>query len=407
MARGQQDIAGFRRSHKKIPTSMAMQNDQAELSAKNKAVNKVKKTPNKVPLNNYSQFGQENAIGAAPTAPPARPEGGARDLAVNTIKAPISSVTASTSTEQKLDKFGNPIWSGEDEDIRVGTAGTDESTWSKRGTDMTKEELTSWQQEQKGEVQLDENGNIRQDLQDMWDRQNDQEAAQERIARQRASQEAMIRATMGAGEAGRSGAAALLQGEGGRMAESQARAAELERELGVAELGSALMNFDLAKDRYDVAEKRQAASAAMYIAQAYDVSYDEAFAMLGLPEHAKSEESKEVFTDWIAGFEDDDDDEDDDKDDDKKIKTKSEEIAEGLEEQYGDNTIGTATYDADKFKEYTYYYGETLVVDGRKIDLPNGAQPTGETQRFNDAEHAKYKYFDVNSNTTITVWVRE
>ena len=316
----QQDIAGFRRAHKRIPARMAMQDDQAELAARQQAVGSMKQAkPNKVPLTNYGQFGAQNAIGSGGTQPSNRPSspGMSRGAGVG------QTLTQQETEEQRLlrlqkeareraiGKAAQGVPSDRANQANTLMAGGGSATVDGRGValpglNMAERGAGVSIPGTKQEQDPGDPYGLRGDLQDIFDRLDDQKAAEERIARARAAQSAGVRAAMGAGETGMSGAAALLEGEAGRLAESQARAAELAQDLDVAALGSALMGFDLAKDRYDTAEKRQAASAAMYLAQAYDVSYDEAFEMLGLPDSAKSDEARETFNEWASNLGSDD-----------------------------------------------------------------------------------------------------
>lgn len=338
----QQDIAGFRRSHKKIPTRMALDDDQNEMAARQKAIGGIKGKPNKVPLNNYSQFGSQNAIGSGgiqppnrPEAPPPRPQGNAKSHGVGqkqdprgTQIAPPGSMETSARQHASRTMRQFPVAEeGLEETIESQGYSADSTYGGGTDTVVGNVDVVAAANRLGGlnvitpEPDPEDPYGWRQKLEDIANRQLDPEAAEERIARQRASQEAMIRAQMGSGEAGRSGASALLQGEAGRMAESQARAAELARELDVAELGSVLMNFDLAKDRYDDAEKRQAASAAMYLAMAYDVDYDEAFAMLGLPDNAKSDEARAAFEDYTQDLDDGFDDDGGEEEEETEVET--------------------------------------------------------------------------------------
>jgi hypothetical protein len=105
----------------------------------------------------------------------------------------------------------------------------------------------------------------------------------------------MVRAQMGAGEAGRSGASALLEGEAGRLAESQARLAEQERKTQITGLATWLMGFDMNKERYDIADKQMAQQAAINALEFKDLNYQDMMEYLSIPKSAWSKEGEIQF----------------------------------------------------------------------------------------------------------------
>jgi hypothetical protein len=259
-----QDIAGFRRSHKRIPTSVKLQGDQEEMLAKQAALGRM---------------GQTGSASATESGP----------------KKSLASYQGNANVQRRESgPIGQPSLPGPVNNRMRGDA----IAGAKKLTSKAQPVVSSQEVVEEVEVDAGDPYSLRQSLQDTYTRLDDQQAAEERIARQTAAQQATVRAAMGSGEAGMSGAAALLEGDAGRMAESQARANEVAQDLQTAALGSALLGFDLTKDRYDKAEKQQAAAAAMSWMLQYDVDYDEAFEMLNLPESAKSEEQRKIVNDW-------------------------------------------------------------------------------------------------------------
>lgn len=289
----EKDIQGYRRSHKRIPTSVALDDDQAELSARQAAIGqlggKLKgEKPKRKLLKDYSQFGMSNAKHMS-TDPTYGPESDPNDPTYDAETARAAVDEAAAEASQPVDPDGfkmNKDW----KDLLGGTYGG------------------------YPEIPVEEPSKIRQDLENWLDSQWDEDEKEKRIARQRASQEAMVRAQMGAGEAGRSGAAALLQGEAGRLAESQARVAEMERELELTGLQSWLMGFDLQKEQYDQGEREQAAQAALLGLEVYDLDYDDMWELFQLPENAKSEAARKLHNKaWKQMQEDGHYDEEDDE----------------------------------------------------------------------------------------------
>jgi len=263
MAKKMKDIAGFRASHKRIPTSVAMNDDQNEMAARTGAIDRLgaetkDKKPNKKPLADYSQFGLGNA----------------RRL--------VSDATGDESSQSY-----NPS---------DGLAGDRAGSLLTPASPTLVDPLDGKMSVQVGAMEEDALSAAEQILAG----QLDPEERERRIARARASQEAMVRSTMGAGEAGRSGAAALLEGEAGRLAESQTRIMEMQREMGLANLATYLEGFDLAKERYDDAEIRQAQLAIMYAMTYEDLSYDEAADKLGISQKARTPAAEKEANDAIA-----------------------------------------------------------------------------------------------------------
>jgi hypothetical protein len=364
-----------------------MLDDQKELAAKQKAVSnmgqggaaKAAKTGPKKPLSTYQN--QMNPIGFGSNTGPNMGGLGSTNGLTGTAESGVQA------------QLGNlPSAAGAIANYKPQASST---------TEVVEEEVTT--------DRYDPN-NIGADLYATYQRLNDQEAAEERIARARAAQEGMIRATMGAGEAGRSGAAALLQGEGGRMAEGQARAAELANDLEVAELGSALRNFDFSKERYNDTEKKQAASAIMSLINAYDVDYDEAIEMLQLPEGVASDSHRKVVEDWrTANFTDDDGDE-----------TTETETTETTETDHLGNETTNPIYGTPEaeelYEEHSYMSNQgdggwghlpQRVIDTRYISLPAGTVQNrdmwGNYPSFTDADGTVLREYKLPNGDL--VWV--
>ena len=388
------EIDGYRRSHKKIPTKMAMQDDQDELKAKQAAIGKMgpagkAQRQGIVPLANYMPGGSgldmsqarklspgggtnepntgdpntnrsdphvndggsgssgsgssgsslAGAVGGLrqPTAGEAAADKAnfdvevavaeqAAEAAVNRLREPnipevaellpgadsqinpytgafVPDITTSTSNDGTLTTgTGQTIDANQDMSRGDGTTGPSRFDVMSgeyfggggAGATVTEEEVGP-------------DGAWYDSISERIGRLDDPDAANKRVARQRAAAEAQIRATMGSGEAGRSGAAALLQGEAGRLAEEQARTAELAKELDLAELESYMMGFDLEKERYDETEKRQAMKAAYYMGSEYDMDYDAVMDFLGFNDAVRDDASRNAYNRWhetIEGFRD-------------------------------------------------------------------------------------------------------
>lgn len=382
------DITGFRRSHKRIPTAVAMDDDQNEMSAKQAAIGKMGQSPAErqgiVPLANYNRAGAGfNMNQARSISPGGNNEPDTSDPNTDRTDPQQSGSSGSTSSSassaargslanrtldqerlarnaaaQRRDDIavdehvntdpGNtlpvlpnpndpdndgvpggldpetgafvPTW-GEEAGATSSTGGTlydafgnpisisgearPDNTWRNTnlyppgfrggmgGGEGGGEEVVT-----EGEWGEGRKGGWYDSISERIDRLGDPASAEKRIARQRAAQEAQIRATMGAGESGRSGAASLLQGEAGRLAEEQARTAELAKELDLAELESYMMGFDLEKERYDAVEKRQAMKAAYYMGSEYDMDYDAVMDFLGFNDAVRDDESRRAYNAW-------------------------------------------------------------------------------------------------------------
>ena len=276
-----EDIAGYRRKHKRIPTSVALDADQAELQAKQRAIGKMgptavpgqaggaaKTNPNRKPLSSYGQFGSQNAIGMGMGGPNMGGLGGSGG------SGQLGAPNTPGNLGQSLGRIG-----GGQPAAPFNIAQLDGVTIETQG--MTPAPGEEVQEEPKDHEELYNR------VKEIFNEQLDPVAREERITRQRAAQEAAIRASMGSGETSMSGAAALLEGEAGRMAESQARTMELEREMGIAGLGLELAGYDLDKERYDMNEKRGLAMSALFAAEYVDAdSAEELMNLLNIPEAA-------------------------------------------------------------------------------------------------------------------------
>tara|TARA_R110000824_G_scaffold44207_10_gene128752 strand:- start:1627 stop:3129 length:1503 start_codon:yes stop_codon:yes gene_type:complete len=490
------DIQGYRRSHKKIPTGMALTDDQNELAAKQSAIGKMESPKAKMP-NSYTNPMNPIGMGSGgpiqpPTMPqrgqyqpPAIPPGigeqagtpGGYPASETVYDLPPGSPPFST---QRTNPDGSiTIINHQSATPQVQLDGADQvggqgapidpemkaklAAWGQLRGDKTAEEKklleqssTEGTKEEVPDPFPDDPYGMRDWMQNRLNEQLDPEEAERRVIRQRAAQEAMVRATMGAGEAGRSGASALLEGEAGRMAEQKARTAELERTMGIVGLGMELMGFDLDKNRYNKAELRQAALAALKAAEYVDAdSAEEIYDMLNIPESARDPEGMRALQDYLdlqRGDGGDTGDEDTGTTtgtndgttnpnsniaaplaknpdgtmpstyilpdgsftsaDTGKNKTTEELIQEQEDQQEhegrGDEkTMGSESMDSEYFQEHSWSRDDgELVVNGKFIDLPVNANETGRKETFGDpsVEHIEYKYYDVRSNGYITFW---
>jgi hypothetical protein len=279
-------IDTYRRSHKRIPTGMALDDDKDELKSKQRAANKmntgakVDSGPRKIPLSQWNSnvpVRGSGSIGQVPT--PSLPD----ETRFNREEAlEEAEGRRSAAEDMGTGRFGSRVDRTKMDARQAALARIDQGNNQRENLDEKKEE------------EEDLNAGIR----DRLARLDDVDAANERIARQRAVAESSARAALGTGETGMSGAAALLEADAGRMAEQAARTAELGRELELAELESYLVGFDLEKERYDAAEQRQAAMAAYYIGSVYDMDYDSAMDFLGIPEGARTEAGRREYNEW-------------------------------------------------------------------------------------------------------------
>ncbi len=340
-----QDIAGFRRSHKRIPTSVKLQGDQEEMLAKQAALGRM------------GQTGSASATESGPKKSLASYQGNANVQRRESGPVGQPNLPGPVNNRMRGDAIAGAkkfIPQNEPYDGPITVT----------GREIVEEDAV---------VDAGDPYSLRQSLQDTYTRLDDQKAAEERIARQTAAQQATVRAAMGSGEAGMSGAAALLEGDAGRMAESQARANEVAQDLQTAALGSALLGFDLTKDRYDKAEKQQAAAAAMSWMLAYDVDYDEAFEMLNLPDAAKSEDQKKIVNDWNEANKAADQDEEDKAK--KKAEKDKKEKKKDDDKLPGSDNSGTLDFIMDLF--------DTTGMAGVSADVIGGLQ-RGEINSFDD-----------------------
>ena len=253
----QNDINGYRRSHKRIPTGMALADDENEMKARSGAVANIKgpnvdTKPNRVPLSSYRN--EMNPIGSGASS-----DGPELEYLDSPSTAPLQTSTV------------------ESNQILKTAARDDKADWGK-STDAGSQDAP-----------------LRELVQKFLDEGMDDDQSERRVTRQRAAQEAMVRAQMGAGESGRSGAAALLQGEAGRLAESQARLAEQERKTQITGLATWLMGFDMNKERYDIADKQMAQQAAINTLEYKDLNYQDMMEFLQIPKSAWTKEGEIQF----------------------------------------------------------------------------------------------------------------
>jgi len=334
------DIQGYRRSHKKIPTGMALTDDQNELAAKQSAIGKMESPKAKMPKSYTNPMNPIGMGSGGPIQPPTMPQRGQYQppaippgigeqagtpggypASETVYDLPPGSPPFST---QRTNPDGSiTIINHQSATPQVQFDGADQvggqgapidpemkaklAAWGQLRGDKTAEEKklleqssTEGTKEEVPDPFPDDPYGMRDWMQNRLNEQLDPEEAERRVIRQRAAQEAMVRATMGAGEAGRSGASALLEGEAGRMAEQKARTAELERTMGIVGLGMELMGFDLDKNRYNKAELRQAALAALKAAEFVDAdTAEEIYDMLNIPEHARSPEGMRALQSYL------------------------------------------------------------------------------------------------------------
>ena len=291
------DIMGYRRSHKKIPTKTAMLADQEEL-ARNGAVGKLSEPAGgnikgRRALSSYRN--EMDPIGFSfddsPTSEPS-----AKELAAQAAIPPvIKGDPQRRFVEEEARNAARDRVQEQAEGLVAGPMPVNPNSF-----EMPEfgDAVASREEGYKEDKARYDPFGIREDLQKTWDDAHDPQAKEDRIQRQRAAQEAAVRAAMGGGETGMSGAAALLEGDAGRMAEQQARIGELANDLQLADLGTYLMGFDLEKERYNDAEKQQAAMAAFYLGSMYDMNYDQVMDYLQIPEAARTEEHRNAYNEW-------------------------------------------------------------------------------------------------------------
>ena len=169
------------------------------------------------------------------------------------------------------------------------------------------------------------------------------------------------------------------------MAESQARTAELEREMGIAGLGLELAGYDLDKERYEANEKRGLAMSALLAAEYVDAdSAEELMNLLNIPESAWDDNHMKELQEFL-----DENREDDGDDDKEKSKQKVKINEDGQFELTEETTIDVDDYLENGELVESYNVDDSWTLTG-ETDWGEGGSSNRRYKFYEDEDGNKY-----------------